>query len=151
MRQVAFTLQIIKISVEKRVIYIILVIWDWLYMEEEICNKKLYEIINDFAIAAENLKIDKIFQRRVCEFDKYNYDCYLEYKPHKEDGKKIIAFNLEMSMELYNYNPKKLKLYEQKVNSVSLPYFLSNGLPDNYGIRLERRWPLFTELFEEVL
>ena len=118
--------------------------------EQEICNKKLYEIINDFAIAAENLRIDKIFQKRVHEFDRHSYDCYLQHRLHEED-KKTIALNLEMSMELYNYNPKKLKLYEQKVNLVSLPYFLSNGLPDNYGTRVERRWPSFTELFKEVL
>ena len=135
-------------------------------MEEKICNKKLYEIINDFAIAAESLQIDKIFSNRVdkliSELEKYKeplrgwskvlhngaYELF-DYQ-QAEIRLHLITVNIGMAYELDKHRSGKLKLHEQKVNLVTLPYFLSKSRPNDYGTRLMSKYPSFQELWDKV-
>lgn len=134
MRQVAFTLQIIKTSVEKRVIYIIFAIWDWFCMEEKICNKKLYEIINDFAIAAEVLQMNEIFKGRAeyltKELDR-RMNRYMGSKSFTEEKKQfirhLIEVNLGMSDLLHKHQFHCFPKTKDQILKESFPCFFSKS------------------------
>lgn len=100
-------------------------------MEEKICNKKLYEIINGFAIAAEDLQMNEIFKGRakylIKEIDRRIKRQTRKYFTEEKEQfiSHLVEVNLGMSDRLHKYQFHCFPKTKDQMLKESFPHFFN--------------------------